>query len=67
MSTQEISEAVMSMPEEERLDLARRIVASIELEPAVSARVSEAMRGIEDMVTGKVVGLTEAEFRNALK
>jgi len=67
MSTQEIAEAVMALPEKERLDLARRIVASIELDQKVSASVAEAVRGMEDVVTGKVVGLTEAEFRNALK
>ena len=57
----------MALPEKERLDLARRIVASIELDQKVSASVAEAVRGMEDVVTGKVVGLTEAEFRNALK
>lgn len=67
MSTQEIAEAVMALPEKERLDLARQIVASIESEHKVSARVAEAVRGIEDVVTGKVVGLTETEFRDALK
>jgi hypothetical protein len=67
MSTQEIAEVVMALPESERLDLARRIVASIESEHRVSARVAEAVRGIEDVVTGKIAGLTEAEFRNALK
>jgi hypothetical protein len=67
MSTQEIADAVMALPEKERLDLARRIVASIETERNVSARVANAVRGIEDVVTGKVAGLTETEFRNALK
>jgi D-aminopeptidase len=67
MSTQEIAEAVMALPEKDRLELARQIVASIDLEQKVSARVTEAVPGIEDVVTGKVVGMTEAEFRNALK
>ena len=67
MSTQEIAEAVMALPEKERLDLARRIVASIESEHKVSKRVAEAVRGIEDIVTGKIPGLTEVEFRDALK
>jgi len=67
MSTQEIADAVMALPEKERLDLARRIVSSVELEHKVSARVADAVKGIEDVVTGKVVGLTETEFRNALK
>jgi hypothetical protein len=67
MSAQEIAEAVMALPEKERLELARRIVESIDSEHKVSARVAEAVRGIEDVVTGKVVGLTETEFRDALK
>jgi hypothetical protein len=67
MSAQEIADAVMALPEKERLELARRIVASIDLEKKVSARIADAVRGIEDVVTGKVVGLTEVEFRDALK
>jgi hypothetical protein len=66
MSTQEIAEAVMALPEKERLELARRIVTSIESED-VSIRVADAVRGIEDVVTGKVAGLNESEFRDALK
>jgi len=66
MSTQEIAEAVMALPEKERLELARRIVTSIGSED-VSARIGDAVRGIEDVVTGKLVGLNESEFRDALK
>ena len=67
MSTQEIAEAVMAMPEKERLELARRIVESIEAERSVTERVAEAVHGIEDIATGKVTGLTEKEFRDSLK
>jgi hypothetical protein len=67
MSTQEIAEAVMSLPEHERLDLARRIVASVVGEQQTRDRISEAVPGIEDIVTGKVAGLDEQEFRDALK
>lgn len=67
MSTQEITDAVMALPEKERLELARRIVAGVESEHQVSERVAEAVRGIEDIVTGKIAGLSEAEFRDALK
>src|SRR5205085_5459144 len=63
MSVQEINEAVMQLPEKERLELARRIVASIVAEQENSAQVIEAVQGIEDVVTGKVRGLSEAEFR----
>jgi len=55
MSTQEIAEAVMALPEKERLELARRIVTSIGSED-VSSRITNAVRGIEDIVTGKVAG-----------
>jgi hypothetical protein len=67
MSAQEIADAVMALPEKERLELARRIVASVEAEHMVSQRVAEAVHGIEDIVIGKVAGLSEAEFRDALK
>jgi hypothetical protein len=67
MSTQEIAEAVMALSEKERLALARRIVESVEAERSVSDRIAHAVHGIEDVVTGKVTGLNEAEFRDALK
>ena len=67
MSTPEITEAVMELPEKERLELARRIIATIAVEREVSEKIAKAVRGIEDVVTGKVAGLSEAEFRNALK
>jgi hypothetical protein len=67
MSTQEIAEAVMELPEKERLELARRIVASIVAEQETAGAIGQAVQGIEDVVTGKVRGLTEAEFRDALR
>ena len=35
MSTQELAQAAMALPERERLDLARRIVESVEAERGV--------------------------------
>ena len=67
MSVQDIAEAVMELPEKERLELARRIVASIGAEQEASEAILQAVPGIEDVVTGKVRGLNEAEFRDALK
>ena len=67
MSVQDIAEAVMELPEKERLDLARRIVASVVAEKDASEEIRQAVAGIEDMVTGKVRGLSETEFRDALK
>jgi len=67
MSVQDITEAVMELPEKERLELARRIVTSIVAEQQNSADILQAVQGIEDVVTGKVRGLSEAEFREALE
>jgi hypothetical protein len=67
MSTQELAEAVMELPEKERLELARRIVAGIVAEQEAAGAIGQAVQGIEDVVTGKVRGLSEAEFRKALR
>ena len=67
VSAKEIAEAVMALPEAERLQLARRIVAAIAAEREITKKISDAVQGIEDIVTGKLNGLTETEFRNALK
>ena len=57
----------MALPQDERLALARRIVASVVAEQESSSQIDEAVRGIEDVMTGKVPGLSEAEFRDALR
>jgi hypothetical protein len=66
MSVQEIANAVMELPEQERLEVARRVVATI-AEREVDKAIAAAIPGIEDVVTGKVKGLSEEEFRDALK
>ena len=67
MSTEQITQAVMELPEKERLELARRIIAGIAAERQISDTIAKAVPGIEDVVTGRVRGLNEDEFRNALK
>ena len=67
MSVQDITAAVMELPEQERLELARRIVANIFAARDDAQKISRAVPGIEDIVTGKLAGLSEAEFREALK
>ena len=66
MSVQDIAEAVMELPERERLDLARRIVASIIADQESSEAIAQAVQGIEDVVTGKVRGLSEAALLNEM-
>jgi hypothetical protein len=67
MSVNEIAETVLELPEAERLELARRLIASVVAEQESAAEVARAVQGIEDVLTGKVRGLTEAEFRRALE
>lgn len=67
MSAREIAEAVMDLPEPERLELARRIVASVAVDRESADDIAQAVRGIEDIVTGKMRGLSEEEFRAALR
>lgn len=67
MSPQEIAEAIMSLPEKDRLDLARRIVTDVLAEREISAQIARAVGGIKDVVAGRVRGLNEEEFRDALK
>ncbi len=67
MSAQDIAAAVMELPEPERLELARRIVATISAGREDAQKISHAVPGIEDIVTGRLAGLNEAEFRDALK
>jgi len=56
----------MELSETERLDLARPIVASVVAEQGSAAEVARAVKGIEDVLTGKVRGLSEAQFQRAL-
>jgi hypothetical protein len=67
MNKQEIVDAVLALPEMERLELARRIIANLVVDRDASGRVAEAVKGIEDVVSGKVNGLSDVEFRNTLK
>ena len=67
MSSKELSAAALELPPEERLELARRLVESV-VEPAsLTAAVAEGIRRIEDIATGRVEGLSEEQYRTALR
>jgi len=67
MSTKELSSAALELPPEERLELARRLVESV-VEPASLAKaMAEGVQRIEDVITGRVEGLTEEQYRAALR
>jgi len=57
----------MDLSETERLDLARLIIESVATERESASEIAKAVQGIEDVLTGKVRGLTEAEFQRALR
>jgi len=67
MTVHEIAEAVTELPEAQRLELARCIVASVVADQRSAEEVSRAVKGIEDILTGRVRGLSEAEFQRALE
>jgi hypothetical protein len=67
MSVHEIAAAVLELSEADRLELARRIVDSVVAEQQSVGEVARAVQGIEDVLTGKIRGLTEAEFQRALE
>ena len=67
MSSAELVQEAMELPPEERLDLARRLVESVGTPEDVNAAIAEGVRRIEDLMTGRVKGLTEEEFRAAVQ
>jgi hypothetical protein len=66
MSAADATKVVLELPPEERLELARRLVESVITPATVEGAVDEGIRRIEDVLTGKVKGLTESEFRAPL-
>ena len=66
MSTADITKIVLELPPEERLELARRLVESVVTPASLETAVNEGIERIESVLTGKVKGLSESEFRQAL-
>lgn len=66
MTSIDLSRAVLELPPEERLELARRLVESVVAPEPLSEAVSEGIRRIEDIALGRVQGLTEEQYRTAL-
>lgn len=67
MIDRELSRCALELPPAERLELARRLVESV-VEPApLSSAVDEGIRRIEDVIAGRVTGLTEEQYRAALR
>jgi len=56
----------MELPAEERLELARRLVESVVAPASLNEAVTQGVKRIEDIDAGRVKGLTEEQFRDAL-
>lgn len=67
MSATELSRAALELPPDERLELARRLVESVVTPASLDEAVAEGIRRIEDVASGRVPGLTEEQFRAALR
>ena len=67
MGSADLAQIALELPPEERLDLARRLVESVVAPASLNEAITEGIRRIEDLATGKVKGLTEEEFLATLK
>ena len=67
MLATDLSRAAMELPPEERLELARKLVESVVAPAQLNEAVAEGIRRIEDIAAGRVNGLTEDQFRAALR
>jgi hypothetical protein len=67
MGSADLARIALELPPEERLDLARRLVESVVAPASLNQAITEGIRRIENLATGYVQGLTEEQFRAALK
>ena len=65
MTTAHLTEAVLALPEAERLALAREIIASLTTDEAQQTAINEGVRRMEDIIKGQTTGLNENQFRQA--
>jgi len=67
MVSTDVAKIAFELPPEERLELARRLVESVVAPDSLTAAFAEGIRRIEEVATGRVKGLTEEEYRAALR
>ena len=67
MISDDVNRAVLELPIEDRLELARRLVESVVWPVPLNEAVTEGIRRIEDVAAGRATGLTEEQFRAALQ
>jgi hypothetical protein len=67
MGSADLARIALELPPQERLDLARRLIESVVAPASLNQAITEGIARIEDLATGREQGLTEKEFRAALK
>jgi putative addiction module component (TIGR02574 family) len=67
MISADLTKTAFDLPPDERLELARRLVESVVAPDSLTEALTEGIRRIEDVATGRVKGLTEDEYRAALR
>jgi putative addiction module component (TIGR02574 family) len=67
VTTAHLTETVLALPEVERLALAREIIASLANDETQKKVIIEGVRRMEDIIKGQNAGLTEDQFRAALR
>ena len=67
MVSADIAKIAFELPPEERLELARRLVESVVAPDSLTTAITEGIRRIEDVATGRVKGLSEEKYRAALQ
>ncbi len=67
MLSEEINQTIMELSVEDRLELARQLIESVVVPASLNAAVTEGIHRLEDVVEGRTSGLSEEEFRTALR
>ncbi len=67
MVSTDVAKLALELPAEERLELARQLVESVVAPDSLTAALTEGIRRVEDVATGRVRGLTEEEYLSALR
>ena len=67
MISEDVCRTVLGLPLEDRLELARRLVESVVSPAPLNDAVTVGIRRIEELAAGRTTGLTEEQFRAALR
>lgn len=67
MQASDLSRIALELPPEDRLELARRLVESVVAPKSLNEAVTDGIRRIEDIATGRVESLDEDQYRAALR